>query len=335
MDISIIIPIYNVERYIKRCLDSIAEQESPNVSIECILVDDCTPDQSSDIVYNFINSYQGIIQFKFVKHEKNLGLSCARNTGLRHASGNYIMFVDSDDYLMPHSIEYLFRELNNYPNTDMVIGNHFDEEHNCKNFGTLEFPKYVSNQYEILKAAYEKKLSGNAWNKMIRREILVNNHIIFVEGQLYEDILWSITIAKAVSSVLLLPKTTYIYKYNAESIMHSKENRKNTIVHSITYTCNKLMDDITKEHWGRCCIFIWGHLLQAIDLDIQYKCPELLHEELKMAKKRLYKLTITKVHVLSSIFFLSMFYPFCIILKSAVFRHNYYRIIKLLYMIEG
>lgn len=335
MNISIIIPIYNVEKYIKRCLDSIAGQESESISIECILIDDCTPDHSMDIVHNFIISYQGKIQFKIIKHEKNCGLSCARNSGLEVASGDYIIFVDSDDYLIPHSIDYLFKELQKYPDADMIIGNHFDEEHNCKNFGTLKKPFYVSDKYKILKAAYEKRLSGNAWNKMIRRDILVKNQILFVDGHLYEDILWSITVAKTISSVLLLPQITYIYKFNAESIMHSKAARKDIIVSSITFTSNQLMDEITEKHWGRCCTFIWGHMLQAIDLDMQFKCINDIHTELCKAKKRLYKLTLKKIHILSAILFLTMFYPFCYIMKSSIFRHNYNRITRLLYWAEG
>ena len=335
MDLSIIIPIYNVEKYIKRCLDSIAGQESESVSIECLLIDDSSPDRSIDIVHTFINAYQGNIYFKLIKQKKNLGLSCARNTGLENARGEYILFVDSDDHLTPHAVDYLFEELRKHPNLDMVIGNHIDEEHNCKNFDTMETPVYMSDNYEILKAAYEKKLSGNAWNKLIRRDILVHNHINFVKGHLYEDILWSITVAKNISSVLLLPQITYIYKFNSESIMHSKAARKDIIVNSITYTCNQLMNDITKEHWGRCCTFIWEHLLLAIDIDIQYNCNDSIQAELDKTKRRLYKLTLKKAHILSAIFFVTMFHPFCYILRSTIYRHNHHRIIKLLYMAEG
>lgn len=113
--ISIIIPVYNVEQYIHRCLESIIEQSIENVRIECILVDDCSPDKSMDIVQKIADDYHGEIQFKMLRHKENRGVSAARNTGLKHASGDYILFVDSDDYLLPNSISLFVEQLNSHP----------------------------------------------------------------------------------------------------------------------------------------------------------------------------------------------------------------------------
>ena len=106
MRISIIIPVYNVELYVEECLQSVANQTMTE-GIECIIVDDRGQDNSMDIVRHFVDDYQGAISFHILKHEKNGGLSAARNTGIEAATGEYVYFLDSDDYLVPSAIETL------------------------------------------------------------------------------------------------------------------------------------------------------------------------------------------------------------------------------------
>ena len=106
MKISIIVPIYNVEEYLEECLQSVANQTMTE-GIECIIVDDCGLDNSAAIAKRFIDSYQGDIRFTFIQREKNGGLSAARNTGIKAATGEYVYFLDSDDCLVPSAIETL------------------------------------------------------------------------------------------------------------------------------------------------------------------------------------------------------------------------------------
>ena len=93
-DISIIIPIYNVEKYVAECLNAVISQTYDHSKIECILVDDCTPDNSMVIVNEIIGKYNGEMTFNIIGHEQNLGLSAARNTGIEAAAGKYIYFID-------------------------------------------------------------------------------------------------------------------------------------------------------------------------------------------------------------------------------------------------
>ena len=116
MKVSIIIPVYNVAPYIKRCLDSVVAQSFQD--IECILVDDCGTDNSKEIVQQYIDNYQGQIQFKFIHHEKNLGLSGARNTGIKVATGEWLYFLDSDDSIIPDCIAILLALQEKYPDWD-------------------------------------------------------------------------------------------------------------------------------------------------------------------------------------------------------------------------
>ena len=103
--VSIIVPVYNVEDYIERCMLSIIDQTYPN--IECIIVDDCTPDNSITIIQSLLQQYNGTISFKILKHTTNKGLSESRNTGTEKATGDYIYYLDSDDELTPNCIEHL------------------------------------------------------------------------------------------------------------------------------------------------------------------------------------------------------------------------------------
>lgn len=333
--VSIIIPIYNVEKYIIRCLNSIVEQECEGISIECLLVDDCSPDNSMRLVTGFINTYKGTIDFQVIRQKENHGLSCARNKGFHAAKGEFVMFVDSDDCLVPQSLHYMIEEVRKHPQVDMAIGNHYDEENKSRNFESLQEPVFISDPFTIVKDAYERKLSGNAWNKLIRRDVLVKNNIMFAKGLIYEDILWTIEVAKVTSSVLLLPKVTYLYKYNATSIMHSKSERAEKIVYSLIFTCNKLMDGITKEHWGRCCLFIFNHMLQAVDINMQYPCQKAIQQDLYNTKKRLMLLSLKGWRIASALFFMTMFCPLCGLLKWKVFRQNYHKFIRLLYRIDS
>ena len=133
MKVSIIIPVYNVEQYVEECLQSVANQTMTE-GIECIIVDDCGPDNSAAIAKRFIDSYQGDIRFTFLQREKNGGLSAARNTGIRAATGEYVYFLDSDDYLVPSAIETLISIADRNGGVDLLpalyitnAGHHMDQ----------------------------------------------------------------------------------------------------------------------------------------------------------------------------------------------------------------
>lgn len=107
MNISVIIPVYNVEKYVERCILSIMSQTYTE-SVECIVVNDCTPDNSMKIVEKMVSDYKGQIQFKLLYHEHNRGVAAVRNTGLDAASGDYIIQIDSDDYCEPDMLEKMY-----------------------------------------------------------------------------------------------------------------------------------------------------------------------------------------------------------------------------------
>lgn len=117
--ISIIIPFYNVEKYIAECIRSVMSQTLQE-GIECILVDDCSTDRSLQIAERLISEYNGKITFRVIKHQNNQGVSCARNTGFAAAKGKYIGFVDGDDYIEPSMYMVLQELIEDHPNVLFV-----------------------------------------------------------------------------------------------------------------------------------------------------------------------------------------------------------------------
>ena len=123
--VSIVIPVYNVEPYIEECLQSVMRQTYLGM-MECILVDDCGTDNSMGIAEQLIEAYNGPIDFKVLHHEHNRGVSAARNTGIDAACGEYIFFLDSDDWISDDCIERLTQPLE-FEKYDFVVG-HYERD---------------------------------------------------------------------------------------------------------------------------------------------------------------------------------------------------------------
>lgn len=333
LKVSIIIPVYNTEKYIVRCLDSIVEQECENVSIECVLVDDCSSDNSMSLIQSFLNSYNGNIQFVVKKQAVNQGPASARNVGFDVSTGDYILFVDSDDCLYPESVQYMIDEMKKYGSVDVIIGNLFHEEENNNHFPTLKENLYYPDNASIVETAFEDRLGFYSTNKLVRRRLLEENHISFVSGLLYEDIPWAVAVYLVASTLLALPKNTYIYKYNESSIMHTMGSKADKTVKSLSYTVNYILDEVTKSTESRCCVFSLRLMMRAIDLKMRYSCSEEATVELWKCRKRLHSVALKGHHYLLYIAFFLMYSPFYYLQYLSLFRHNYYRISRILYKI--
>ena len=182
--ISICIPVYGVERYIEKCCHSLFGQSYSN--IEYIFVDDCTPDNSIGIIERVLTDYpkrKG--QVKIIHHEENKGLSSARNTAISAVTGQYLMHVDSDDYLKEDACEILFKKAEK-EKLDLVICNYYkvDEETDKKEI--IEIKEFKNTK---LKDNKELLLNVNLapWNKLYKRDLIKKNKIKFVENLKYED----------------------------------------------------------------------------------------------------------------------------------------------------
>ena len=226
--VSIIIPVYNVCRYIARCLQSVSEQQYFN--IECLIIDDCGNDNSIEIANNFINSYHGPISFTVLHHKHNKGLSAARNTGLRNATGQYVFFLDSDDSITKDCIYHLVSLALKYKDVDFVQGNTVTGSKELMDYGfKCKVPEYT-NEKKCLHRLILADLSMTVWNRLIRRSFLIDNNLFFPEGIVCEDMYWTYFFAKHTTAASFTDKGTYLYYCNNNSIMTSK-SRSNLLKH--------------------------------------------------------------------------------------------------------
>ena len=239
MKITIIIPVYNVEAYIEDCLRSVTAQDFEG-EIECIIVNDCTPDNSCAIIKKFISEYNGNIKFKLLHHKKNCGLSVARNTGIYAATGEYIYFLDSDDEITSNCIALLSAPLKERK-YDFVIGDY------CvvgayKN----DFPPLLVTEHEMLtNACIRKSYLLYQWyvmavNKLYNTEFIQREKLLFKEGIIHEDDLWSFQLACLAQTMYVIKEETYIYKIRNNSITSSSPiNKRITSISLITTEAKK------------------------------------------------------------------------------------------------
>lgn len=209
MDISIIIPIYNVEAYIEDCLRSVVCQSclEHGVQVECILVDDCGNDNSIKICEHFIENYLGLMSFRILHHDHNRGLSAARNTGMEVSEGNYIYFLDSDDKITPDCLEKLYVKAID-SDADVTFGSY-------ETFGG-ESKKYITNGSPYV----------TAWNKLCKRAFLHDNNIQFIEGLIHEDCPWSFEVECKGAKFAHVPDITYLYLVREGSLQTGKDFNK-------------------------------------------------------------------------------------------------------------
>ena len=232
--ISVIVPVYNVEPYIRECFSSIVAQTYKG-EIECIFVDDCGQDRSVEILEELTADYHGTISFTILHHEHNKGLSGARNTGIRHATGDYLYFLDSDDTITPDCIERLVALAEKYPGVEVVQGS-AKTTNEWLQLKQGEVPEYSNSFRWIRKTLLRRSvIPMTAWNKLLKREFLLKNELLFVEGMIHEDEVLNFMLAKYVCSMAFCLNQTYIYKENINGIMHNVKADNTRYFHVVDY----------------------------------------------------------------------------------------------------
>lgn len=233
--VSIIIPIYNVEKYIEKSLLSALNQTYQNV--EFLLVDDMGQDCSMEIVQRIIKGYLHK-DIKIIRHDKNRGLSAARNTGIIHSTGEYVYFMDSDDTISPCCIEKLVSVTNKYK-ADCVEGNTNVIGGKSTLFTPYEGEKCI-NEGKV-EMFFSGALHPSAWNKLLSRKFLLKHNITFVEGLIYEDVLFVLEVCKHASKICTISTYTYDYIIRSGSITTTiNENSIRRQYDSILYILNQV-----------------------------------------------------------------------------------------------
>ena len=210
--ITVIVPIYNVEQYLEKCVNSILKQTYQH--LEIILVDDGSPDNCGAIC----DQYSCVDQRIKVIHKQNGGLSDARNAGLDMANGEFIAFVDSDDTIMPEMIEKLYQRIMT-DQSDMAFCGYKQVDQDGEILSEYYLPDNVLTGFEALKASYESNgvLYTVAWNKLYRKHLF--QYIRFPVGKYHEDEYTTYQIIDRCGRVSIVRETLYIYNQRDNSIM--------------------------------------------------------------------------------------------------------------------
>mgnify|MGYP001751282486 FL=1 len=226
MKVSIIIPVYKVEKYLNECVQSVVNQTYKD--LEIILVDDGSPDKCPEICDEYAKQDKRIK----VVHRKNGGLSAARNSGIKMATGKYIYFLDSDDKIFPNAIEQLVKFTYKYKEVDIVQGNYAP----LSGYENLIYTKKrFPNEFVTDKAILQRMVLNiggaiTATNKLIRTQFITSHNLYFFEGVLHEDMIWEWYVHNHINSIAICLEKTYWYRTNnVSSIMNCKDKTNSFI----------------------------------------------------------------------------------------------------------
>lgn len=236
--LSIVVPVYNVEKFLDICLESIIKNYKKG--IEIVLIDDGSTDNSSEICDKYSNKYEYIN----VVHKKNGGLSSARNSGIQQARGKYIWFVDSDDYIKDGSLNRIISLI--LKDVDLIIGSYssvlpdgtINEEYlnNPKNYEKYPYEYF----YNIGSASYA------AVKFIVKRKLIIEKNLFFTEGIYHEDEEWSPRVLCNAKTFVVINEPIYNYRVgNPESIMGMKKPKK---VYDKLFICKSIYDRIKGEN---------------------------------------------------------------------------------------
>lgn len=236
--VSIVVPVYNVQDYLEHCIQSLVKQTYDN--IEIILVDDGSTDNSGVLC----DEYATISSVIRVVHKENGGLSDARNAGLLMSTGDYVLFVDSDDYISFNAVEKFMAVLfKQKEDVDVIIGKYI-----CVNEDEINFYENISKETKVIDkfsgesylfhSLKKNKFMVTAWSKLYRRDFLLDNKLFFEKGIVHEDELFTIKMFMKADNVLLTDLCFYNYVQRLESITTSKKQLNNA--RSIRYVVQEL-----------------------------------------------------------------------------------------------
>lgn len=216
--ISVVVPVYNTEKYLKECLDSIIAQNYSNW--EAFLVDDGSQDKSYEICKEYKAKYPGKFFIKRIKHK---GVSVARNYALKKAKGDYIVFLDSDDYLTPN----LFKHINENANKgiDVFVGEFDSISEDIENLPPLESEiiekEFIDNQTQetVLNYLYDLRLVFTLWRFVVKASLIKEKKIYMIPNIIHEDEEWVAKLLINAKTFEKIPFRHYVYRKRKQSIM--------------------------------------------------------------------------------------------------------------------
>lgn len=243
MTLSIIIPVYNVEKFIHKCLQSIVNQNLSDAEYEVIIVNDGTKDNSQTIIDKFTQLHRNFRSFI----TENNGPSAARNFGVKKAKGDYIFFIDSDDYLIENTLPTLLDTAKKHTSDLISFGFQLVNEDEKtlttvynKSSGDVQYCEDFINEHTII---------ANVWRYFFKREIIINNGIEFIKGIYHEDESFTCTYISFCKTIVNLNLVVYNYLQRANSIISTKDTAQVIKkINDLLIVCSSLKDLIHRSN---------------------------------------------------------------------------------------
>lgn len=251
--ISVIVPIYRVEQYINRCIESLINQTYSNLDI--ILVDDGSADNCPKMCDDWVKKDSRIK----VIHKENGGLSDARNAGFKIATGDVISFIDSDDWVEPKFFEVMLNVMQNDESDIVSCGVKWvDEDGELLRTASVEAHEMLNTHDSMQELLHDGKLKQHVWNKLYRRNVIEN--ISFEKGKYHEDVFWSYQVIGRAKKISVIPDSFYNYVQRADSIMgESYSPKRLDVLDAMQLRCEyikthfpDLFDNSIKNYMGSC-----------------------------------------------------------------------------------
>lgn len=281
-NISVIVPVYKVEKYLDRCIESIVNQTYPD--FELILVDDGSPDNCPVMCDEWAGKDKRIC----VVHKKNGGASSARNSGLAVAKGNWIAFADSDDWLEKKSLEILYGLTKKF-DVSMVIGGMRSVRSYSELSDKIHDEVITLSKKDLLNRFFringEPDVHG-VWGLLVKREVLKGYH--FIEGKMNEDVETSYYLARTCNSAILTNQVLYNYFVNTEGVTNSGFSKKKLDLLDVWDIVQKQVEQYTPEYGYACemnCKRARFTLLTQMNLNGYDKNDSFMIETKKILKK--------------------------------------------------
>lgn len=238
--VSILIPCYNAAAFLPQCLDSIVNQTYQHLQV--VVVDDGSEDNTLEIALQYTGKYPYIE----VYHQENAGVATARNKLISHATGDYVLFVDSDDWIELNMVECMLKTLV-HSKSDMAVCGNFKELNGTTTYCPVVKEKYILDGAEnVMKSIlFHKELNGSLWNKIVPRRfyegLTFRKDIWYGEDCLF---LWQ-ALNRGVERICFMPDCFYHYRMNEQSISHESYNYKKQSGHEVW----RIIYEDTKAKW--------------------------------------------------------------------------------------
>lgn len=314
--LSIIVPIYNVEKYLKKCIDSLINQIKNEEDVEVLLIDDGSTDNSIEICDIYADKYSYIQ----VYHKKNGGLSDARNFGIRKSSGDYLIFIDSDDYVDLKLVSEVKKNINKNPDIilwDARYVNEDDVEINNIKYKMKHVALKKDEIYSgkmVLENSFEKvkELPTAVWLGAYKRSFIEDEVLFFEKGLLHEDEMWTLKVIFEAQSIIYINQDLYCYRIRENSIMRNNDKNKRHI-EAYVYIYNSLIEYFNLKVKDKNLLeLIMDNLmkryLHALSMWEAYKYKETLK---RISKKNIIKYSKSKKNKLRAYVFGLNRYIYC------------------------